>query len=92
MPGAARRDPALYALLALVDTLRFGRARERSLAEKEIAHRLSVHVAAYVRDLVTVAAFNEALPGHLPPDRASHQRLPDLRRKLQAITVLVVDL
>ena len=46
VPGAARRDPALYDLLALVDALRFGRARERSLAEKEIAHRLNVHVAA----------------------------------------------
>jgi DNA-binding Lrp family transcriptional regulator len=32
VPGAARRDPALYDLLALVDALRIGRARERSLA------------------------------------------------------------
>ena len=46
VPSAARRDPALYDLLALVDALRFGRARERSLAEKEITHRLNAHVAA----------------------------------------------
>jgi DNA-binding Lrp family transcriptional regulator len=46
VPGAARRDPALYGLLALVDALRIGRARERSLAEKEITHRLNTHVAA----------------------------------------------
>lgn len=46
VPGAARRDPALYDLLALVDALRIGRARERSLAEKEINHRLKIHVAA----------------------------------------------
>ncbi len=46
VPGAARRDPALYDLLALVDALRIGRARERSLAEKEIAQRLTQHVAA----------------------------------------------
>jgi hypothetical protein len=45
-PGAARRDPALYDLLALVDALRIGRARERSLAEKELELRLSAHVAA----------------------------------------------
>src|SRR5471032_628381 len=45
-PGAARRDPALYDLLALVDALRIGRARERSLAEKEITHRLNIHIAA----------------------------------------------
>lgn len=46
VPGAARRDPALYDLLALVDAMRIGRARERSLAEKEIAQRLNVHATA----------------------------------------------
>jgi DNA-binding Lrp family transcriptional regulator len=46
VPGAARRDPALYDLLALVDALRIGRARERSFAEKEITHRLKAHVTA----------------------------------------------
>lgn len=42
-PGAAQRDPALYDLLALVDALRIGRARERALAEKEITLRLNAH-------------------------------------------------
>ena len=46
VPGAARRDPALYDLLALVDAMRIGRARERNLAEKEIAQRLNVHATA----------------------------------------------
>jgi len=46
VPGAARRDPALYDLLALVDALRIGRARERALAEKEIGERLNHHVLA----------------------------------------------
>ena len=46
VPEAARRDPDLYALLALVDVLRIGRARERSLAEKELNLRLISHVAA----------------------------------------------
>lgn len=46
VPGAARRDPALYDLLALADALRIGRARERSLAEREIGERLNSHVAA----------------------------------------------
>jgi DNA-binding Lrp family transcriptional regulator len=46
VPGAARRDPALYDLLALVDALRLGRARERNLAEKEISRRLNVHAIA----------------------------------------------
>jgi DNA-binding Lrp family transcriptional regulator len=46
VPRAARQDPELYAMLALVDALRIGRARERSIAEKEISLRLKPHVAA----------------------------------------------
>jgi hypothetical protein len=45
-PGASQRDPALYDLLALVDAMRFGRARERAFAEKEIDSRLGVRAAA----------------------------------------------
>jgi hypothetical protein len=41
VPHAARVDKALYDLLALVDALRIGRARERQWAEKEITRRLS---------------------------------------------------
>jgi DNA-binding Lrp family transcriptional regulator len=44
-PGAARRDRALYDLLALVDALRLGRARERTLAEQELTLRLHAHAA-----------------------------------------------
>src|SRR6266702_7363320 len=44
VPRAALRDPALYQLLALVDAIRDGRARERSLAERELVRRLkSIH-------------------------------------------------
>jgi hypothetical protein len=39
-PKAAKRDPSLYELLALVDALRIGRARERKLAGDELARRL----------------------------------------------------
>ena len=39
-PQAAGRDEILYELLALVDALRAGRARERELAGKEIERRL----------------------------------------------------
>ena len=39
-PQAAMKDPALYELLALVDAIRGGRARERELAIKEIRKRL----------------------------------------------------
>jgi hypothetical protein len=40
VPVAAKRDPALYELLALVDAIRDGRARERKIAAKELAKRL----------------------------------------------------
>jgi hypothetical protein len=39
-PEAALRDPVLYELLALVDALRDGRARERKLAEEMMVSRL----------------------------------------------------
>lgn len=37
---AAKQDPILYDLLALVDALRLGRARERKIAEHELETRL----------------------------------------------------
>jgi hypothetical protein len=40
VPKAAKLDAALYELLALVDAIREGRARERALASREIAVRL----------------------------------------------------
>jgi hypothetical protein len=40
VPHAALRDPALYQLLALVDAIRDGRARERNLAERDLMQRL----------------------------------------------------
>jgi hypothetical protein len=43
VPAAALRDPALHEMLALVDALRDGRARERKLAEKELIERIRRH-------------------------------------------------
>lgn len=40
VPVATKNDPALYDLLALVDALRVGRAREKAIAEKELDRRL----------------------------------------------------
>jgi hypothetical protein len=40
MPGAALRDPQLYEMLALVDAIRDGRARERGMAEQELIRRI----------------------------------------------------
>lgn len=40
VPKAVKKDPVLHELLALVDALRDGRARERQLAERELSARL----------------------------------------------------
>lgn len=40
VPEAALADPALYQYLALLDALRVGRSRERTLAENLLAERL----------------------------------------------------
>jgi hypothetical protein len=41
VPAAARQDAALYELLALVDAIRAGRARERAIAIDELRRRLA---------------------------------------------------
>ena len=40
VPEAASKDPTLHELLALVDALRVGRAREREIAVEELKRRL----------------------------------------------------
>lgn len=42
-PEAAMRDSELYRLLALVDAIRSGRARERKLAARELGERLKAY-------------------------------------------------
>jgi hypothetical protein len=39
-PKAAKNDPALYELLALVDAIRVGRTREQAMARDELKNRL----------------------------------------------------
>ena len=47
VPIAARKDPRLYEMLALLDALRDGRAREKRIAEKKLVSRL--HRQAHAR-------------------------------------------
>lgn len=46
VPAAARADAFLYELLALVDAIRGGRARERDLAVRELRDRLEQRASA----------------------------------------------
>ncbi len=47
VPQAARRDAKLHELLALVDALRVGRARERAIAIDELKERLHAPAKAH---------------------------------------------
>lgn len=40
VPRAVKKDPELYDLLSLVDTLRIGRVREKKMAEEELRNRM----------------------------------------------------
>lgn len=58
---------------------------ELAAAETE----LKEYIAKAVSGLINTEGFREALSGHLPPDRASQERLPLLWQRLVAIAVLV---
>jgi hypothetical protein len=78
-----------YASQDLEDFVTVIDGREKIAAEvNEAPAQLRQYVIASVRGLVGAHSFDEALPGHLPPDRASQQRLSNLRRKLQEIAAL----
>lgn len=47
VPRAAQADQKLYEMLALVDAIRDGRARDRQIAEQELRHRLGSPAYAY---------------------------------------------
>ena len=49
---------------------------------------LKEYIARTISGLITAEGFREALAGHLPPDRASQERLPLLWQRLVAIAAL----
>jgi hypothetical protein len=78
-----------YASQDLEDFVTVIDGREKIAAEvNEAPAELRQYVIASVRGLVGAHSFDEALPGHLPPDRASQQRLSTLRHKLREIAAL----
>jgi hypothetical protein len=84
-----RGDGDYYASHDLEDFVTVIDGRENIVAEVDAAPpALRRHIITSARSLLEVDAFIEALPGHLPSDRANQQRLPLLRRKLQSIAAL----
>jgi hypothetical protein len=49
-----------------------------------------MYLSGQFDELVKTEAFTDALPGHLPSDAASQQRLPELKGKLKALAELAI--
>lgn len=63
--------------------------RETLLPEcRSAPDELKTYLARRWTDLLNTPSFIEALPGHLPGDSASQQRLPDLLEKLRELACL----
>ena len=58
--------------------------RELAVADAELRRSVGQAIAEYLRR----RAFRDSLPGHLPGDKASQARLPDLIARLEAIAAL----
>ena len=66
--------------------------RESLVSELSACHaELRLEVAASVARLMTPRSFLDSLPGHLPGDTASQERLPDLLSKLRHIAALAAN-
>ncbi len=70
-PHAATRDPQLHELLALVDALRIGRARERKIAAQEMEKRL--------RELALFGLSGSPIPRARPARRSAGGSSPASR-------------
>lgn len=90
VPAAAERDPKLYELLALVDAMREGRARERNLAVKEFEKRISAPVqagkAAYLQPDISAPTLHSPSAAYAAQKRdgelnVERSRLAELCRK-----------
>ncbi|AOS44375.1 hypothetical protein Verru16b_01437 [Lacunisphaera limnophila] len=78
-----------YASHDLEDFITVVDGREGIVADIDRAPaELRKYLVTAVRALLAVPAFDEALPGQIPPDQASQLRLPKLRAKLHAIAGL----
>jgi predicted nucleotidyltransferase len=66
--------------------------RESLLLECQASHRpLREYLSLQFQSLLKNMVFLDSLPGHLPPDLASQERLPDLLQTIQHIAELSLD-
>lgn len=55
---------------------------------RDVGDTLKDYLRGWMRRLLAAPAFHDALPGHLPGDAASQDRLPDLTYKLRLLAEL----
>ncbi len=48
---------------------------------------LRTYLAAHVKTLLATRAFLDALPGHLPPDAASQDRVPLVLKRMETLVL-----
>lgn len=71
----------------LEDILTVINGRPELLEEvRTVNNELREYLAGQIAELLAAQEFMQALPGHLPPDSASQQRLPELMRRLRQLT------
>lgn len=81
-----------YASHDLEDFITIVDGREKIVADLDEAPKsLRKYLINAVKTLIAEPSFDEALPGHIPPDQASQMRLPKLRAKLRSIAALQVE-
>jgi predicted nucleotidyltransferase len=84
-----RGESNYYASADIEDLVAVIDGREHIVDELDTASEgLRRYLVNAVKALLNTADFEEALPGYLPSDRASQQRVPLLRRKLAEIAAL----
>ncbi len=84
-----RGDGDYYASHDLEDFITVVDGRESIIADVDRAPAgLRQYLITAVKELLAAPAFDEALPGQIPPDQASQQRLPKLRAKLLGLSRL----
>ena len=83
VPFAARLDPRLYELLALLDGLRLGRSRERAIATEELSARLIPVTTRRIRPAVTVLSMPQKMAERIIALRARGPRSPYESKELE---------
>ena len=89
VPYAARQDPRLYEILALLDGLRLGRSRERTIASEELSRRLIPATSRDIRPVVTVLSMPQKMADRIVALRARGPRSPYESKELEDLVSML---